>query len=147
MRNKMGKLKKKENIIKLILTINIISMLIGISLFLIKQDSMNSPHCFWILFVILLVLNIILIIKTNKNNVKRNLLLMISLIVLNIVTPMFYNVTYQKYKEERIDQNNKTWVELRADGGFYEIEHFSNIFGIDFLKIEHKPNKNVKDIK
>lgn len=138
----MKELKKKENIIKLILITNLIFMIINI----IKQSLTTSPYFNWILIIILFVLNIFLIIKTNHNNCKRNFILVICLIVLSLIVPVIYNQTYQKYEEKREINNGMVISVIRSDGGVYRIEHFINIYGIDIYKINHKPNKSVKDV-
>ena len=142
----MKELKKKENIIKLILIINLIFMVINIINLIIKHSSTTYIYFNWILIIILFVLNIFLIIKTKHNNYKRNFILMICLIVLSMVVPVIYHQTYQRY-EEKYETNNGTDIGiLRSDGGVYRIEHYKNIYGIDIYKINHKPSENVRDI-
>lgn len=140
--------KLKRNIIKLILIINVILMAINITKLIIERitESSNLIYVSWVLITVLVVLNILLIIKTNQNNYRRNFILMTCLIILNFVIPVSYHVTYQKYKEDVESSNGTVIGVLRADGGVYMIEHYSDIYGIDIFKVNHKPSKNVEDV-
>lgn len=141
----MKKLKKQENIFKLILIINLIFMVINIISVIIKQYSTTS-QVNWILIIILFALNIILLIKAKHNNYKRNIILMISIIVLSMALPVIYETTYQRYEEKYVTNNGTVIGLLKADGGVYRIEHYKNIYGINIYKINHKPSGNVRDI-
>ena len=142
------KLKRKENIIKLILIINVILMAINITKLIIEKitESSNLIYVSWVLITVLVVLNILLIIKTNQNNYKRNFILMICLIILNFVIPVSNNQTYQQYKRFEEDSQGRTYEELSADGGVYRVEHYSDIYGIDIFQLNHKPSKDVEDV-
>lgn len=132
------KMKKKENIIRLILIISLILMIINIVKLIINQNSNDSTIMYEINIIVIFILNIFLVINTNDKNNKRNFILMIILIILNIAIPVSFTQTYENYEKQYKNSNGLYANSLYSDAGVYLVEHHKDIYGIQIFKIEHK---------
>ena len=63
----------------------------------------------------------------------------ICIIIICFVTPISSKATFHEIKYKQ-NNNNHNPTEFVDDGGCYEIEHYSNIYGIDIWQINNKPN-------
>lgn len=132
------KIKKKENIIRLVLIISLIFMIINIVKLIINQYYNDNTVIYEINIIVIFIINIFLIINTNEKNQNRNFILMIILIILNLSIPVSYNQTYEKYEEPYENSSRLYAKSLYSDGGVYLVEHHKDIYGIQIFRTEHK---------